>query len=56
MNPGAGIVTFGGYTIVDLNRLRPADMASSVPIAASIFLGTFNILLVFLQLFGSAHN
>jgi FtsH-binding integral membrane protein len=46
----------GGYTIVDFNRLRRADMASSVPIAASICLDIFNIFLFFLQLFGSGRN
>jgi FtsH-binding integral membrane protein len=48
-----GIVIFGGYTIFDFNRLRRADMSSSVPIAASIFLDIFNIFLFFLQLFSS---
>jgi modulator of FtsH protease len=48
-----GLVIFGGYTIFDFNRLRRADMASSVPIAASIFLDIFNIFLLFLQLFGN---
>jgi FtsH-binding integral membrane protein len=48
-----GIAIFGGYTIFDFNRLRRADMASSVPIAASIFLDIFNIFLLFLQLFGN---
>jgi uncharacterized protein len=47
-----GIAIFGGYTILDFNRLRRADIASSVPIAASIFLDIFNIFLFFLQLFG----
>jgi modulator of FtsH protease len=51
-----GIVIFGGYTIFDFNRLRRADMASSVPIAASIFLDTFNIFLFFLQLFGGTRD
>ena len=51
-----GIVIFGGYTIFDFNRLRRTDMASSVPIAASIFLDIFNIFLFFLQLFGSQRN
>jgi len=48
-----GIVIFGGYTIFDFNRLRQADMSSSVPMAASIFLDIFNIFLFFLELFGS---
>jgi modulator of FtsH protease len=47
-----GIVIFGGYTLLDFNRLRRADMSSAVPIAASIFLDVFNIFLLFLQLFG----
>jgi modulator of FtsH protease len=51
-----GIVIFGGYTILDFNRLRRADMSSSVPIAASIFLDIFNIFLFFLQLFGDARD
>jgi len=51
-----GIAIFGGYTIFDFNRLRRADMASAVPIAASIFLDIFNIFLFFLQLFGGERN
>jgi len=51
-----GIVIFGGYAILDFNRLRRADMSSSVPIAASIFLDIFNIFLFFLQLFGNESN
>jgi modulator of FtsH protease len=51
-----GIVLFGGYTIFDFNRLRRADMSSSVPIAASIFLDIFNIFLFFLQLFGGGRE
>ena len=51
-----GIAIFGGYTIFDFNRLRRADTASSVPIAASIFLDIFNIFLFFLQLFGGERN
>jgi modulator of FtsH protease len=48
-----GLVIFGGFTIVDFNRLRRADMASAVPIAAGIFLDIFNIFLLLLRLFGS---
>ena len=51
-----GIVIFGGYTIVDFNRLRRADMGGAVPIAASIFLDIFNIFLFFLELFGSGRD
>jgi len=47
-----GLVIFGGFTIVDFNRLRRADMSSSVQIAASIFLDVFNIFLFFLRIFG----
>jgi FtsH-binding integral membrane protein len=47
-----GLVIFGGYTIFDFNRLRRANMASAVPIAAGIFLDVFNIFLFFLQIFG----
>jgi FtsH-binding integral membrane protein len=47
-----GLVIFGGYSIFDFWRLRRADMSQSVPIAASIFLDIFNIVLLFLSLFG----
>jgi len=46
-----GLVIFGAFTIFDFNRLRRADMASSVPIAASIFLDIFNVFLLLLDLF-----
>ena len=44
-----GLVIFGGFTVVDFNRLRRADMRSAVPIAASIFLDIFNIFLLLLR-------
>lgn len=47
-----GLVIFSGFTIVDFNRLRRANMASAVPIAAGIFLDIFNIFLLLLRLFG----
>jgi FtsH-binding integral membrane protein len=47
-----GLVIFGAFTIFDFNRLRRADMASAVPIAAGIFLDVFNIFLFFLRIFG----
>ena len=47
-----GLVIFGGFTVVDFNRLRRADMRSAVPIAASIFLDIFNVFLLLLRLFG----
>jgi uncharacterized protein len=51
-----GLVIFGGFTIVDFNRLRRASMGDSVLIAAGIFLDIFNIFLLFLRLFGSGQN
>ena len=51
-----GLVIFGGFTIVDFNRLRRANMASSVPIAAGIFLDIFNIFLLLLRVFGGGRN
>jgi FtsH-binding integral membrane protein len=48
----AGLVIFGGWTILDFNRLRRAGAQDAVPIAASIFLDVLNIFLFFLQLFG----
>ena len=51
-----GLVIFGGFTIVDFNRLRRADKTEAVPIAASIFLDVFNVFLLLLELFGSDRN
>ena len=48
----AGLVIFGGYTVLDFNRLRRTGQDGAVPIAASIFLDVVNIFLFFLQLFG----
>lgn len=47
-----GLAIFGAFTIFDFNRLRRADMNSSVMIAAGIFLDVFNIFIFFLSLFG----
>jgi hypothetical protein len=47
---------FGGYTILDFNRLRRAGAESAVPIAASIFLDVLNIFLFLLQLFGGGRD
>lgn len=47
-----GLVIFGGFTVVDFNRLRRTSHELAVPIAASIFLDVFNVFLFFLQLFG----
>jgi modulator of FtsH protease len=47
-----GLVIFGGFTVIDFNRLRRLHPDEAVPIAASIFLDVFNVFLFFLQLFG----
>jgi modulator of FtsH protease len=47
-----GLAVFAGFTIFDFNRLRRANMASSVQIAASIFLDIFNVFLFMLRIFG----
>jgi FtsH-binding integral membrane protein len=52
----AGLVIFGGYTILDFNRLRRSVQEEAVPIAASIFLDVLNIFLFFLQLFGGNND
>lgn len=52
----AGLVIFGGFTIFDFNRLRRANMASAVPIAAGIFLDIFNIFLFMLRIFGGGRD
>ncbi len=48
----AGLVIFGGYTVLDFNRMRRAGMQESVPLAAGIFLDVINIFLFFLRIFG----
>jgi modulator of FtsH protease len=47
-----GLIVFGGFTIFDFNRLRRANQASAIPIAAGIFLDIFNIFLFMLRIFG----
>ena len=51
-----GLVIFGGFTIFDFNRLRRANMASAVPIAAGIFLDIFNVFLLMLRLLGGGRS
>jgi FtsH-binding integral membrane protein len=51
----AGLVIFGGFTIVDFNRLRHTN-DSAVLIAASIFLDVSNVFLLFLDLFGAERD
>ena len=52
----AGLVIFGGFTIVDFNRLRRSTPDAAVPIAAGIFLDVFNIFLLALDLFGGRRD
>ncbi|HWG09526.1 MAG TPA: Bax inhibitor-1 family protein [Solirubrobacteraceae bacterium] len=47
-----GLVIFGGYTLLDFNRMRRAGDVEVVPLAAGIFLDVLNIFLFFLRLFG----
>jgi modulator of FtsH protease len=51
-----GLGVFGAFTIFDFNRLRRANMASAVPIAAGIFLDIFNIFLFMLRLLGGGRD
>jgi len=51
-----GLVVFGGFTIIDFNRLRRANAADSVAIAAGIFLDIFNVFLLLLELFGGGRD
>ncbi len=48
----AGLAIFGAFTIFDFNRLRRASVESAGVIAASIFLGIFNVYVLLLDLFG----
>jgi FtsH-binding integral membrane protein len=52
----AGFVIFGGFTIVDFNRLRSAGDESAILIASSIFLDVFNVFLLVLELFGGQRD
>ena len=52
----AGLAIFGGFTIIDFNRLRQADDQGAVAIAASIFLDVFNVFLLVLDLFGGRRD
>lgn len=51
-----GLVIFGGYTVLDFNRMRRAGMQEAVPLAAGIFLDVINIFLFFLRIFGGGRN
>jgi FtsH-binding integral membrane protein len=52
----AGLLIFGGFTIVDFNRLRRSSPDAAVPIAAGIFLDVFNVFLLVLDLFGGRRD
>jgi FtsH-binding integral membrane protein len=51
-----GLAIFGGFTVIDFNRLRRASIESSVPIAAGIFLDIFNVFLLMLELFAGGRD
>jgi FtsH-binding integral membrane protein len=47
------LVVFGGFTVIDFNRLKNAGQyTSAVPIAAGIYLDILNVFLLLLSLFG----
>ena len=48
-----GLGIFGGYTVLDFNRMRSSGMDEAVPVAAGIFLDILNVFTFFLNLFGS---
>jgi FtsH-binding integral membrane protein len=52
----AGLAIFGAFAIFDFNRLHRSNPADAVSIAGSIFLGIFNVFLLFLQLFGGERD
>ena len=51
-----GLGIFGGYTLLDFNRLRRADTGDAVSIATGIFLDVINVFTLFLQLFGRGRD
>jgi FtsH-binding integral membrane protein len=51
-----GLGIFGGYTVLDFNRMRRAGMGETVQLAAGVFLDVVNIFLFFLRLFGGGRN
>ena len=51
-----GLGIFGGYVVLDFNRLRRADSGDAPSIAAGIFLDILNVFTFFLQLFGRGQN
>jgi modulator of FtsH protease len=51
-----GLGIFGGYTLLDFNRLRNAGNGDAVSIATGIFLDVINVFTLFLQLFGRGQD
>jgi FtsH-binding integral membrane protein len=51
-----GLGIFGGYTVLDFNRMRRTGVEEAVPLAAGIFLDAINIFLFFLRLFGGGRD
>ncbi len=51
-----GLGIFGGYTLLDFNRLRNAGTGDAISIATSIFLDVLNVFTFFLQLFGRGRD
>ena len=47
-----GLGIFGGYTVLDFNRMRRAGTDDAVWIASGIFVDVLNVFTFFLQLFG----
>ena len=47
---------FGGFTIVDFNRLRRTNRSAAVPIAAGMILDIFNVFLLLLQLLAGGRD
>jgi len=52
----AGLAVFGGYTLLDFNRMRRAGVDDAVNLAAGIFLDVINVFTFFLQLFGNGRG
>jgi len=48
-----GLGIFGGYTMLDFNRMRRSGMEEAVQLAAGVFLDIVNVFLFFLRLFGN---
>lgn len=51
-----GLGIFGGYTLLDFNRMRRAGVDDAIPIATGIFLDVVNVFLFFLRLFGGGNS